>query len=211
LLALLHPDDIPTLLSAIENDFHHQSRSDIDFRIILKDGKIRYLTSSGIIFRDAQNKAERMVGIVLNITRHKELEATLRESEERFRSAVEYSAIGIALVGLDGKFLKVNKALLNIVGYTEDELLALDFQTLTYPEDLEADLALVDQLLAGIRDTYQMEKRYFHKHGHLVWILLSVSIVRNEAKDPLYFIAQIQEITQRKNAEIEIARINTML
>ena len=211
LLELLHPEDIPKVLSATENDFHHQSRSDIDFRIILNDGKIRYLASSGIIFRDAQNKAERMVGIVLNITKHKELEATLRESEEKFKSAVEYSAIGIALVGLDGKFLKVNKALLDIVGYTKDELLDIDFQTITYPEDLKADLAFVHQLMAGTRDTYQMEKRYFHKNRHLVWIQLNVSIVRNEAGEPLYFISQIQDITQRKNAEMEIARINAML
>src|SRR5918999_3890079 len=124
--------------------------------------------------------------------------AALRESEERFRSAVQYSAIGMAIVATDGRFLEVNPALCRIVGYTSEELLARTFQDLAHPEDLEADLRFVRQLLAGEIETYQMEKRYFHKDSRVVWILLTVSLVRDAEGDPLHFIAQIQDLTERK-------------
>lgn len=127
-------------------------------------------------------------------------EEALRESEERFRSAFDYAAIGIALVALDGTWLKVNRAICEIVGYSEYELLATNFQAITHPDDLDIDLNYVRQMLAGEIRTYQMEKRYFHKLGHIVWILLSVSLVHDANGNPLYFIAQIQDITARKQA-----------
>lgn len=208
---LLHPNDVSRVLSIIENDFNGQSHLNINFRIITTNGSINYLSTSGFIFRNEQGKTESIAGITINISKFKKLEATLRESEEKFRLAVEHSPIGKALVGLDGKFLTVNKALLDLVGYSEEELLKLDFQDITHEEDLDADLTFVRQLLAGTRDTYQMEKRYFHKDGHLIWIQLNGTLVRNEAGTPLYFIAQIQDITNRKNSEIEINHINSML
>jgi diguanylate cyclase (GGDEF)-like protein/PAS domain S-box-containing protein len=125
----------------------------------------------------------------------------LRESQERFGSAFEHAAIGMALVALDGRWLQVNPAGCQIVGYTESELLVRDFQSITFPADLEADLAFVRRLIAGELRDYQMVKRYVHRQGHLVWVLLSVSLVRDEAANPLYFIAQMQDITQRQRAE----------
>lgn len=127
--------------------------------------------------------------------------ADLRESEERFRGAFDYAAIGMALVSTDGRWLKVNRALCALVGYDAAELLATDFQTITHPDDLGADLALAGQVLRGELDTYQMEKRYFHKAGHVLHILLAVSLVRDAGGHPLYFISQIQDITERKLAE----------
>jgi two-component system, cell cycle sensor histidine kinase and response regulator CckA len=127
--------------------------------------------------------------------------AALRASEERFRNAVHYSAIGMALVAPDGRWLEVNPALCRIVGYTREELLAGTFQDITHPEDLEADMKFVRQMLAGELETYQMEKRYFHKDGRVVWVLLSVSLVRDAAGQPLHFIAQIQDLTERKQVD----------
>ncbi|MGA2053314.1 MAG: PAS domain S-box protein, partial [Opitutales bacterium] len=124
-----------------------------------------------------------------------------RLSEEHFRTAMEHSAIGMALVGLDGKWLKVNEALCRLVGYTEEELLRIDFQTITHPDDLDADLAQVQRMLAGEIETYQMEKRYFHKMGRIVWILLTVALARDAEGRPGYFISQIQDIGQRRQAE----------
>jgi diguanylate cyclase (GGDEF)-like protein/PAS domain S-box-containing protein len=124
----------------------------------------------------------------------------LAESQARFRSAFDSAAIGIALVGPDGRWLQVNRALCELVGYSESELLATTFQAITHPDDLEADLNLVRQLLAGEIRSYHMEKRYFHKQGHVVWILLSVSLVRDAQEKPLYFISQIQDTTARKQA-----------
>ncbi|MFC7782634.1 GGDEF domain-containing protein [Legionella taurinensis] len=131
----------------------------------------------------------------------------LAESEKRFRSAFDYAAIGMALVSLEGRWLKVNKSLCQITGYTKEELLQLDFQRITYPDDLQTDLSHVRQLLNGTIKYYQMEKRYIRKNGDIVWILLSGSLVRDAHGAPLYFIAQIQNIDAQKRAEHELVRM----
>jgi PAS domain S-box-containing protein len=140
------------------------------------------------------------------IKEHKKLEIALRISEEQFRGAFETSAIGIAMVSPEGRWLRVNPALCNIVGYSEQELLSLTFQDITYPEDLKADLEYVKKMLAGEIRYYHMEKRYIHKQGHIIWILLSVSLVRDESGKPLHFVSQIQDITDRKRAELQIKK-----
>jgi PAS domain S-box-containing protein len=127
----------------------------------------------------------------------------LRQSKERFQGAFDYAAIGMALVATDGRWLQVNRSVCDITGYSQPELLATTFQAITHPEDLDADLEYVRQMLAGEIRHYHMEKRYFHKRGHIVWILLSVSLVHDAQGDPLYFISQIQDITRRKEAEKE--------
>jgi PAS domain S-box-containing protein len=125
----------------------------------------------------------------------------LHESNARFREAFDYAAIGMALVGLDGQWLQVNPAVCQMMGYTAEELHALTFQDLTHPDDLNLDLANVRQLLDGQIPTYQMEKRYLHKQGRIIWAVLSVSLVRDAAGTPLYFISQIQDKTPQKEAE----------
>ena len=136
-----------------------------------------------------------------DVTERLHTETALRESQARFSCAFHDAAIGMALVGIDGQWLQVNAALCALVGYTKEELLATTFQAITHPNDLDADLAFVRQMLDGEVRTYQMEKRYFHKQGHVVWILLSVSLVRDPSGQPLYFIAQIQDITERKHLQ----------
>ncbi|MEZ0231309.1 MAG: PAS domain S-box protein [Methylophilaceae bacterium] len=128
---------------------------------------------------------------------------SIHTQDQLFESAFNYAAIGIALVGLNGRWLKTNPALSQIVGYTETELLKVDFQTLTHPEDLHADLQHVKDLLDGKGLSYQMEKRYIHKNGAIIWVLLSVSLVSKPDGSPEFFISQIQDITKRKAAEAE--------
>lgn len=129
------------------------------------------------------------------------LKALVRDSEEHFRSAFGEAAIGMALVTPEGRWLRVNRSLCEIVGYTEEELLALDFQTLIHPDDLGANLDYGRQLLDGAIQAYQMEQRYLHKQGHSVWILLNASLVWEADGTPLYFLWQIQDVTRRKQAE----------
>ncbi len=152
---------------------------------------------------------------VQDVIERRRTEDALRESQERFSSAFKDAAIGMALVGRDGRWLQVNPALCALVGYTEQELLATTFQAITHPDDLNADLAFVRQMLAGEIPTYHMEKRYFHKQGHIVWILLTVSLVRDSVGQPLYFIGQIQDITERKQVEEQLheseARLRAIL
>ena len=146
-----------------------------------------------------------------NARARRRAEESLRQTEERFRSAFDHAAIGMALVAPDGRWLQVNRSLCESVGYSEEELLATTFQAITHPDDLDADLAQVRKLLAGESRSYQMEKRYFHKQGHIVWILLSASLVRNAHGRPLHFIAQIQDVTARRQAEEEARRSSANL
>lgn len=131
-------------------------------------------------------------------------EVRLRESEERFRGAFESASIGMALVAPDGRWLRVNQSVCQIVGYSVEELLATTFQAITHPDDLDADIGFVRRMLDGSLSHYQMEKRYFHKDGHIVWVLLSVSLVREGDGRPLYFVSQIQDITARKEADARL-------
>ena len=134
-------------------------------------------------------------------------EEELKGSEKRFSTAFEHASIGMALVSPDGRWLKVNRALCGLIGYTKEEFHERTFQDVTHPDDLETDLAQVREILAGKILSYEMEKRYFHKDGRVVWVLLSASLVRDARGAPLHFIAQIQDITERKEAE---AALDTM-
>ncbi|TLY28519.1 MAG: PAS domain S-box protein [Nitrospirae bacterium] len=150
-------------------------------------------------------------GVSLDITDRKRAEEALRESQERFRSAFGSAAIGMALVAPDGRWLQVNRSLCEIVGYSEQELLGANFQAITHPDDLEVDLEYVRQMLAGEIQTYKMEKRYFHKLGQIIWVLLSVSLVRDAQENPMYFISQNQDITERKLAEGALQKSESQL
>ncbi|WP_158771252.1 PAS domain S-box protein [Paraglaciecola sp. L1A13] len=130
------------------------------------------------------------------------------ENKNMFRLAMEHSGIGMALIAPDGTWLKVNQAICDIVGYTASELVKLDFQTITHPDDLEDDLTLLKQLLGGEIQTYNLDKRYFHKNGQLIWAKLTVSLVRDDDQQPLYFISQIQDITAQKKASDELSLAN---
>ena len=143
--------------------------------------------------------------------RLREQEARLRESEERFRGAFEHAAIGMALVGLDGRFLRVNRALCEIVAYSEDDLLRCTFQEITHPDDLDADLTQVRRLLAGKTASFEMEKRYLRGDGAVAPILLSVALVRDAAGAPLHFVSQIQDVSARRAAETALAAERDLL
>ena len=128
-------------------------------------------------------------------------EAARRESEQRFRATFEQAAVGIALVAPDGRWGQVNHRLCEIVGYSQDELLARTFQDITHPDDLDTDIASMRQMLAGEIETYSMEKRYLHKGGAIVWINLTVALVRRPDGSPDYFISVVEDIQRRKEAE----------
>ncbi|MDN4165958.1 PAS domain S-box protein [Cytophagales bacterium LB-30] len=138
------------------------------------------------------------------------LQAT-RESEARFSAAFEHASIGMALVSPEGRFSRVNKSLCKLLGYTAEELLLHTFQDITHPDDLQTDLQLFKQLAQGEIESYQMEKRYFTKNGEIVWINLSGSKVNKPDGSPLYYIAQIENITKRKEAEHSLKEEKTRL
>jgi len=139
-----------------------------------------------------------------DITQLRFTEDALRQSEERFRGAFANTAIGMSLVSPRGRFLKANAALCNFLGYREADLMELTFHNISHPDDLAADLALSQQTLEGAIDHYHLEKRFITKQGEVVWGCLSVSLVRDGQGQPLYFVSQTQDISDRKQAEAEL-------
>ena len=152
-----------------------------------------------------------MVIVVHNVTERHQAARKLRDSEQQFRVAFTHSSIGMALVALNGRFLQVNVALCRMLGYSDTELLATTFQALTHPEDLALDLALVHRAIAGEISHFEMEKRYIRKDAVDVWALLTAALVRGASGEPLYFVSQIHDISERRQSQIEIERARTEL
>ena len=135
------------------------------------------------------------------ITEHKRAEMELRESEERFRKAFDYAALGMVLVSPRGRFLKVNSYFCQMVGYTEEELLNRTFNDVTHPDDYHIGLHVLNQVADGIVPYAWVEKRYLHKDGRIVWGMLSTSAVRDAMDNVVYLVSHIQDITERRQAE----------
>ncbi len=149
----------------------------------------------------ASGEVEMLVTEARDISESEAARTALIESETKFKNALDHSAIGLTLVDLSGRFTRVNPALCRILGRTPDELLSLSFQDITHPEDLAADMALLHETLEGKRSHYHLEKRYLKKNGQQVWCLLTVSLARSATGEPLYFVSQIQDFTERKRAQ----------
>jgi PAS domain S-box-containing protein len=166
----------------------------------------RYMHASFQPDADAQDRVQGVFAVFIDITERHALELKLRESEQRFFGAFQHAAIGMALVRPDGRFLRVNQAVCRMLGYSEEEFLTLSIADITHPDDYAADAAQVEKMLAGGIDAYQMEKRNLHKDGHVVHFQLSVSLVRDEHGKPLYFVSQVEDISQRKQYEEALFR-----
>ena len=146
-----------------------------------------------------------------DLTQRRLTEEALRASEERFRLTIDEAPIGMALVSLDGRFVRVNRAFCEVVGYEAAELMNLTFREITHPEDVDTDLALAGQLARGELGRCQFEKRYLRKDGTVVDTTVSVSILRDATGAPLHYISQIEEITERKRVEKELRDANVFL
>lgn len=174
---------------------------------IRKDGSRFYASHAITALRDENGQLRGFAKVTRDITDRKRAEAALHEANEQFRTTFEQAAVGIAHVGLDGRWLRVNQRLCAITGYTREELLTGVFQDITHPEDLEGDLENVRYLLENRIQKYAMEKRYIRKDGSIIWVQLTVSLVRDAGGAPKYFISVIEDIAARKQMENENARL----
>lgn len=165
------------------------------------DGVVRHSLVSKFPIPGQDGEPPLVGGVAIDITEEMRTRAVLEESEERFRATFEQAAVGIAHVGTDGRWLRVNQKLCDIVGYAPEELLRLTFQDITHPDDVEADLAQLRRLLAGEITTYSMEKRYFRKDRQTVWINLTVALALTPQGEPKYLISVVEEITEKKAVE----------
>lgn len=200
--AITHPDDIAADKAAL-TELASGSRTEYvrEKRYVRPDGSSVWVKLRGAVAIDPDTDAHVFVANVVDISESRRREQALAEAEDRFRSAFDNAPIGMALVSPDGRFIKVNGALCDLTGYSETDLLRRSFQAITHPDDLDADLAHVQDVLADRRRSYQMEKRYYHADGHIIWVTLSVSLVRDAGGEPLYFISQIEDISNRKRRE----------
>jgi len=196
---VVHPDDRASMQATFQQHLRQETPQYIaEYRIKCKNGSYKWILVRGQAVWDRQGKPIRAVGSISDISDRKQTEEALRNSEERFREAFANAPIGMALVSLNGHFLKVNRSLCKIVGYSETELLALGDREITHPDDLEIDREAIRQMLAGKIRFHQTEKRYLHKQGNTVQILWSVSLAIDGDRQPLYFISQVQDITERQ-------------
>ncbi|MGH7619224.1 MAG: PAS domain S-box protein, partial [Gemmatimonadaceae bacterium] len=178
-----------------------------DTHFMIRDATGERVLGMGTITRDMteahriSEERERLLAGEQEARRQAEIAyEQLRESEERFRLTIDEAPIGMALVALDGRFARVNRALCEITGYDADELVKLTFQHITHPDDLDKDVALAGQLARGEIPSYQLEKCYIRKDGSNVDVMLSASLLRGPDHAPLYYIAQVEDITERKRA-----------
>jgi PAS domain S-box-containing protein len=144
------------------------------------------------------------VSLQREVAERQRIEEALRDSEQRFRAAFDQAAVGIGHLGIDGKWLIVNQKLCDITGYTAQELQSQTYQDLTYPEDMKESRKSLEEILAGHISTFSLEKRYVCKDSSIVWINVTVSLVQSPANQPKYFIAVIQDISDRKQSEEQI-------
>ncbi|MGJ4788348.1 PAS domain S-box protein [Leptospira koniambonensis] len=211
----LHPEDKSSAIEDFYNAVAGRKEFDTEFRIIWPDKSVHYIKAIAAVFRDSEGNPIQMIGTNWDITRIKladqesiKNQENLVLSELMFRGAFENNGIGMAVVSSEGKWLKVNRKLCEILGYAETEFYSLTFQDITHPEDLEKDLSYVKQILDKEIESYKMEKRYFKKDGSIIWINLSVSSVRDKFDNFLYFVSQIEDITEKKIAEQSLIAIN---
>ena len=204
LYELSYPDGKPLPFEEwpINRVLKGESITNLELRARRRDTGQEWLFSvSGEPIRDEQGKQILAVLGTRDITEQRRAEESLRASENRFRAVFENAAVGIARVAPDGRLLEVNQRLCDIVGYTREELMTKTFADITHPDDLEEDLRAMRRMLAGEIENFSREKRYCRKDGSIVWVNLTVSLVRKADGSPDYFISVFEDISARKQAE----------
>ncbi len=171
-----------------------------------KDGTLIHLNASSATLRSDDGEVIALVGIFEDITERKKTEETLRESERRFRGAFENAAVGASMVDLTGRFIKVNRFLCEMLGYSEGEMLSKTFSDITHPDDVRIGLDYMKRQIAGEMEFASFEKRYFRKDGSIVHLIISPALIRDDRGAPRYFVGLFQDITERKRAEDLILR-----
>lgn len=203
----VHPEDQERCQAEVNEAVKGNKDFNTSFRVVWPNGEIRHITAASVIITNETTDKRLMVGANWDITELIRAKQSLERSQESFEGAFQNSTIGMAIVGIDGSWIDVNESLCFSLGYSKKKLLSLTFQDITHPEDLKKDLDLLTEVIEGNRNSYSMEKRYFHAKGHIVHVILTVTAVKDINGNLLHFISQIVDISSRMNAEEKLRNI----
>lgn len=194
---LLHPEDYDKAMNAMLDYIAGKKSSyALDYRIMASNGKYKWFQDIGIATEyDDDGNICLISGVVFDITQRKESERIIFENQQKFKSIFDQSSVGICYSDLEGKFILANKHFCNIVGYSLEELINISWEAITYPADMKLDNVLAKKLINKEISKYNINKRYFHKNGKIIWVNLNVSLLYDKDENPVNFIGIIEDIT----------------
>jgi PAS domain S-box-containing protein len=205
-LAAVHPEDRPGVRAGCERSARDGSDFDMEFRVVWPDGSVHWIADKARAFPDESGRPLYMTGACADVTSRMQAAEALRENEERVRIMFNQGAVGIALAGLDGRFLDMNQKFADILGYEHEELRGLTFTELTHLDDRRETEGSVARLVAGAIPEYSLQKRYVRRDGSEMWSLTTVTLLRDAAGRPQRFLGVIEDITSRKRSEEALRR-----
>ncbi|PSN18117.1 hypothetical protein C7271_14230, partial [filamentous cyanobacterium CCP5] len=211
-IAMIDPRDRDRVLQAATRTLETGAPYRMEYRIRRRDGEQRWLAASGFMPEVEVFSERQLIGVVTDITDRKQAETSLIESEERLRATFEQVCVGIARCDLDGRIVEANQKICDIMGYeSAAELCKKTYLEITHPDDLAVDQAQVARLLSGDASNFVMEKRYLRRDGTVVWGNLAVAVVRDQEGAPRYWVAVVEDISDRKQAEQALLKMNAEL
>lgn len=207
----VHPDDRERVWATVRRAVEARTKYECEFRIVRPDGEVRWVSNVGRAVYDGGGPPTKMVGTIIDITTRKLSDEKIRQDEAKYRATFDNAAVGIAHVGLDGRWLEFNKVVCAITGYSAAELSQKTFADITHPDDVAKDWAEAHRLLAGEINEYSLEKRYLRPGGAIVWVCLTVSLLRAPDGAAKNFISIIEDITARKAIEDQLVQTRERL
>jgi two-component system cell cycle sensor histidine kinase/response regulator CckA len=202
-LEKVHADDRARVARVIETALTERRPWSIDYRIVRPGGDLRMIHARGEIVLDEEGRPAVVHGTCQDVTDNRRVEDALRATEQLFRRAFDDAPIGMALIDLDGGWLRLNRSLCQMLGRSEQQLRTSQLNELSHPEDRRLDRPLIKELLAGRRRSFAIEKRYLRADGTILHALVHVSLMHGDGERPLYFLCQLVDITERRRAEAE--------
>lgn len=201
---LLHPEDRERVWASVRRAVDQKAKYECEFRILRPEGDVRWVANLGRALYDTAGQPLRMIGTITDISDRKAAEERLRVSEERYRATFDNAAVGIAHVGLDGRWLRFNAAVTELTGYPAEELRTRTVAEVTHPDDIGAELDQARRLREGEISTFRMEKRFVRPDGSIAWACVTKSLLRNRSGALENFISVLEDITPRKNVEAQL-------
>jgi two-component system, cell cycle sensor histidine kinase and response regulator CckA len=197
----VHPDDREQAVALCRAAINEGRDHRFEYRALAADGRVVWLRDIVRIIPLREGKEQRLLGLMIDITEHKQMEESLRNSEERFRTAFAQAAVGQAMSDSGVNFIQVNKAFCDMTGYTEQELCSMNLKSISHPEDYQSCMKHIRELLSGKTNNFIIEKRFLTKSGDPVWVRSSVSAVRDKLGNVSNLIGLFEDISERKRAE----------